>query len=95
MLEGVKYLHENKVMHRDVKPQNIIVTQDGTVKLIDFNSAKNFGNPDVLMTKQATTLWYASPEQLFSSQKYNESTDIWSIGCLMAEVAERKVLFQG
>ena len=51
VLEGVKYLHENKVMHRDLKPHNIIVTSNGTVKLIDFNSAKNFGNPDVIMTK--------------------------------------------
>ena len=50
LLEAVKYMHENKVMHRDLKPDNIIITEDGTVKLIDFNSAKKFGDANVIMT---------------------------------------------
>ena len=67
ILEGLGYLHKNWIMHRDLKPGNMVITDGGVVKLIDFNSAKIFGSPKHLLSKGITTQWYRSPEQLYSS----------------------------
>ena len=82
-------------MHRDLKTSNVVIDSNGIVKLIDFNSAKISGKGDVMHTKQATTLYYSSPEQLFSSQKYGLPTDMWSLGCIFAELWNRNYLFPG
>ena len=82
-------------MHRDFKPSNMIMTSEGEVKLIDFNSAKIFGSAGREHTVPTTTLNYASPEQLLHSSVYGPPTDIWSVGCIFAELFMRDVIFGG
>ena len=81
-------------MHRDIKPGNIVFSEDGTLKIIDFNSSKTCDSTKP-HTKGATTPWYRSPAQLFSSQTYDGSTDIWSAGIVLGELFNRKVLLPG
>lgn len=94
-MEGLGYLHSNWIMHRDLKPGNMVIDQGGNIKIIDFNSAKIYGSPNRKHSKQATTIYYRSPEQLFSSYFYGPSTDIWSAGCIFGELHLRCHLFQG
>ena len=94
-LEGLGYLHSNWIMHRDLKPNNMVINDQGILKLIDFNSAKIFGTPNRKHSKNTATLQYRSPEQLFSSQYYGPSTDIWSAGCIFGELFLRNYLFRG
>ncbi len=84
MFSGLSYLHTNQIMHRDLKPGNMVIDSNGILKIIDFNSAKVFS--DNKQTQATTTLYYRSPEQLFSSTMYGLSTDIWSAGCVLAEI---------
>lgn len=95
ILEGLGYLHSNWILHRDLKPSNMVIDAKGVLKIIDFNSAKIYGSPNREFSKQITTLWYRSPEQLFSSKFYGPSTDIWSVGCIFASLNIREVLFPG
>ena len=67
VMEGLSYLHKNWIMHRDLKPGNMVISDEGIVKIIDFNSAKIYGSPRRQLSKGITTAWYRSPEQLFSS----------------------------
>ena len=92
---GLGYLHSNWIMHRDLKPGNMIIDKQGVIKLIDFNSAKIYGSPNKKHSKQATTICYRSPEQLFSSKFYGPSTDIWSAGCIFGELFLRTHMFPG
>ena len=73
----------------------MIIDDQGVLKLIDFNSAKIYGSPNRKYTNPTTTIHYRSPEQLFSSQLYGPSTDIWSVGCIFGELFVRKTLFDG
>ena len=74
ILEGLSYLHQNWIMHRDLKTANLIVDKDGIVKIIDFNSAKIFGSPNAVHSKNTTTMCYQSPEQLFSNRVFSNLT---------------------
>lgn len=82
-------------MHRDLKTNNMVIDDDGVIKIIDFNSAKIYGSPNRQHSKTTTTLIYRSPEQLFRSEFYGPSTDIWSIGCIFGELFIRNFLFRG
>ena len=95
MLEGLNHLHSNWIMHRDLKPGNMVITAGGVLKLIDFNSAKIYGSPSREHTATTTTINYRSPEQLFSSMLYGPAIDIWSVGCIFAELYIRDYLFAG
>ena len=95
LLEGLNYLHSNWIMHRDLKPGNVVISPEGILKLIDFNSAKIFGSPDRPHTAPTTTIQHRAPEQLFSSMYYGPALDIWSAGCIFAEMYLRDYLFAG
>lgn len=95
IFEGLGYLHSNWIMHRDLKPGNMVITSTGVIKIIDFNSAKIYGSPNRNHSKQITTICYRSPEQLFSSKFYGPSTDIWSAGCIFGELFLRSHMFPG
>jgi NIMA (never in mitosis gene a)-related kinase len=85
MLAGLKALHDLKIMHRDIKCANILVTKEGGAKLADFNVSKVI-NPNGFLSTQTGTPYYASPE-VWSDQPYDFKSDIWSLGCVLYEMA--------
>lgn len=95
LLEGIIYCHKNKVLHRDLKPQNLLINNNGELKLGDFGLARTFGIPFNTFSNQVVTLWYRAPDVLLGSRKYTTSIDIWSIGCIFAEMCIGKPLFTG
>jgi cyclin-dependent kinase 7 len=95
LLNGVGFCHDNWVLHRDIKPGNMLVGQDGQLVLADFGLAKVFGSPDRDLSHQACTLWYRAPELLFGAQSYGTAADMWSVGCIFAELLSRKPFFPG
>ena len=95
ILEGVAYCHSKKIIHRDLKPQNLLLDQYGTVKIADFGLARAFSIPIRPYTKEVLTLWYRSPEILLGCVEYSTPVDIWSVGCIFAELCLKKPIFQG
>jgi cyclin-dependent kinase len=96
IIAGTEYCHANGVMHRDMKPQNILIDKTGSIKLIDFGLARAFTMPLKPYTHEVVTLWYRAPEVLLGDKLYSPSIDIWSIGAIFAEVAEGgRAIFNG
>lgn len=92
ILRGVYECHRLFIMHRDIKPNNILITSAGMVKLADFGLARGVGNG---MTPQAVTRWYRAPELLLGARDYGFGVDMWSVGCVFAELFLRIPLFAG
>ncbi|KAK9503490.1 hypothetical protein O3M35_010035 [Rhynocoris fuscipes] len=93
ILHGIDFLHSHRILHRDLKPQNLLITNGGIVKLADFGLAKTY-DFQMRLTSVVVTLWYRSPEVLLGSP-YATPVDIWSVGCIMAEMIKRGPLFAG
>ncbi|KAM3848713.1 cyclin-dependent kinase 3 [Vipera latastei] len=95
LLQGVSFCHSHRVIHRDLKPQNLLINEMGAIKLADFGLARAFGVPLRTYTHEVVTLWYRAPEILLGCKYYSTAVDIWSIGCIFAEMVTRKALFPG
>ena len=95
LLRGVAYCHHHRVLHRDLKPQNLLINREGELKLADFGLARAFGIPVRSYTHEVVTLWYRSPDVLLGSRRYSTPVDIWSIGCIFAEMSNGRPLFPG
>ncbi|MCJ1440542.1 MAG: negative regulator of the PHO system [Stictis urceolatum] len=95
LLNGIAFCHENRVLHRDLKPQNLLINTKGQLKLGDFGLARAFGIPVNTFSNEVVTLWYRAPDVLLGSRTYNTSIDIWSAGCIMAEMYTGRPLFPG
>ncbi|RAL06286.1 putative kinesin family protein (KipA) [Aspergillus ibericus CBS 121593] len=89
LARGVWFCHENFILHRDIKPNNLLVAADGEVKLADFGLARSFADPYLNMTHQVITRWYRPPELLFGARHYSGAVDVWSMGMVFAELLLR------
>lgn len=89
LCQAVWFCHENAVLHRDIKSNNLLIAADNTLKLADFGLARNFGNPDDDMTYNVITRFYRPPELLLGSSHYGGCVDIWSSACVIAELTIR------
>ena len=92
---AIKYCHSKRILHRDLKPQNLLIDKNGVIKLADFGLARAFGIPIKTLTHEILTLWYRAPEILLGQKEYSTPVDIWSIGLIFYEMAHRKPLFAG
>ena len=95
LLQGISYCHQHRVLHRDLKPQNLLINLEGELKLADFGLARAFGIPVRSYTHEVVTLWYRAPDVLLGSRKYSTPVDIWSVGCIFAEMASGQPLLPG
>ncbi|CAL5867758.1 uncharacterized protein PFLUO_LOCUS1978 [Penicillium psychrofluorescens] len=89
LARGVWFCHENFVLHRDIKPNNLLIGSDGEVKLADFGLARSFADPNYNMTHQVITRWYRPLELLYGARQYSGAVDVWSMGMVFAELLIR------
>lgn len=95
LLDGISVIHENRIEHRDLKPQNVLITDSGLVKIADFGLARLY-KPNSVQTSVVATLWYRSPEVLLATRDgYASAVDMWGAGCIFGEIVRREPLFQG
>ena len=110
LLKGLHYLHSTGTIHRDLKMSNLLLNRDGILKIADFGLARIFPidlqgmainlqlifkSLQVVMTPKVVTLWYRAPELLFGEKEYTKSIDLWSVGCIFAELIQGKPLLPG
>lgn len=95
MLDAIAFCHMHRILHRDLKPQNLLVDRDGHLKLADFGLARSFNLPMRTYTHEVVTLWYRAPEILLGTKFYATGVDIWSLGCIFAEMILKRPLFPG
>lgn len=95
MFLGLNYLHKNFIIHRDLKPDNLLISPDGKLKIIDFSFSRSSEYANPKLTANVQTPWYQAPEILLEAPNYGPEIDLWSAGCIMAELFVRKPLFMG
>jgi len=95
VLRGLKYVHSCNILHRDLKPANLLVNANCDLKIADFGLARVAAEKRWEMTEYVVTRWYRAPELLLSEHDYGPAVDVWSVGCIFAEVMGRKPLFVG
>ena len=94
LLRGLLYIHSANVLHRDLKPSNLLLNANCDLKICDFGLARSGCEPEV-MTEYVVTRWYRAPELLLSCVDYTAAIDVWSVGCILAEMLGRRPLFPG
>ena len=99
ILRGLKYIHSANILHRDLKPSNLLVNSDCQLKIGDFGMARGLSaTPEEhygFMTEYVATRWYRAPELMMSYNEYTYAIDVWSVGCILAELLGRRQLFPG
>ncbi|CAM9969408.1 unnamed protein product [Lampetra fluviatilis] len=95
LLRGLAYCHKRRVLHRDLKPQNLLINDKGELKLADFGLARAKSVPTKTYSNEVVTLWYRPPDVLLGSTEYSTPIDMWGVGCIFFEMAAGRPLFPG
>ncbi|KAK3819631.1 MAG: kinase-like domain-containing protein [Benniella sp.] len=95
LLSATELLHENWILHRDLKTSNLLLNNQGEIKVADFGLARRYGEPQGMLTQPVVTLWYRAPELLLGTKQYTTAIDMWSIGCIFAELVNNEPLLPG
>lgn len=95
ILRALKYIHSAGVLHRDIKPSNLLINASCDLKICDFGLARGVNQEEVNLTEYVVTRWYRAPEIMLSCKTYTFGVDVWSTGCIFAELLQRKPIFPG
>jgi len=95
LLNGVHYMHKNKVIHRDLKASNLLINRNGELKIADWGLARSWNSEMKRLTNKVITLWYRPPELLLGMIDYTTKIDMWSVGCIVAEMFRRSGFLKG
>mmetsp|Transcript_18907 Transcript_18907/g.19167 ORF Transcript_18907/g.19167 Transcript_18907/m.19167 type:complete len:507 (+) Transcript_18907:399-1919(+) len=95
LLEGTHYMHQNKVIHRDLKASNLLINRHGELKIADWGLARSWNSDMKRLTNKVITLWYRPPELLLGMIDYSTKVDMWSVGCVVAEMFRRSAFLKG
>jgi cyclin-dependent kinase 14 len=95
LLRGLDYIHQRKILHRDLKPQNLLISAQGELKLADFGLARAKSIPTHTYSNEVVTVWYRPPDVLLGSTDYSTSLDMWGVGCIFVEMLCGRPLFPG
>lgn len=94
LLRGLKYVHSANILHRDLRPSNVLLNSKNQLKIGDFGLARTTSDTD-FMTEYVVTRWYRAPELLLNCSEYTAAIDIWSVGCILGEIMTGQPLFPG
>ncbi|KAM8976555.1 cyclin-dependent kinase 18 [Pelodytes ibericus] len=95
LLRGLSYCHRRKILHRDLKPQNLLINEKGELKLADFGLARAKSVPTKTYSNEVVTLWYRPPDVLLGSTEYSTPIDMWGVGCILYEMSTGRPMFPG
>jgi cyclin-dependent kinase 14 len=95
LLRGLAYCHQRRILHRDLKPQNLLISEQGELKLADFGLARAKSIPSHTYSHEVVTLWYRPPDVLLGSTEYSTSLDMWGVGCIFTEMISGQATFPG
>mmetsp|Transcript_33810 Transcript_33810/g.116316 ORF Transcript_33810/g.116316 Transcript_33810/m.116316 type:complete len:238 (-) Transcript_33810:107-820(-) len=95
LLAGIEHMHSKWFIHRDIKTSNLLYSNTGKLSICDFGLARRYGDPVLPYTRNVVTLWYRCPELLLGCTEYSTAVDMWSVGCVFAELLLKKPIFPG
>ncbi|XP_071335664.1 cyclin-dependent kinase 15 isoform X2 [Trachinotus anak] len=95
LLRGLCYIHSRRILHRDLKPQNLLISYLGELKLADFGLARSKSIPSQTFSSEVVTLWYRPPDVLLGSTDYSTALDMWGAGCIFIEMLQGAPAFPG
>ena len=95
LLQGIQNIHKMKILHRDIKSENLLISEKNILKITDFGLARGYGLPIKNFRNDVVSLWYRAPDIILGNENYERSVDMWSIGCIFGEMVTGNIFFKG